>query len=306
MAEKIVINEVGLRDGLQMQPKFIPTEGKLELCQAIIDAGVRSFEASSFVSPKAVPQMADAGDVFAGLPTRDDIDFWALVPNEKGYDRAVEAGVRNVALVLSVTDTMNRENVRMTVEEQAVVFDRVLERCRQDGVRSRAYVAVAFVCPFEGITPVDTVVKWTDRMLTSGAEEIAVADTIGAGTPTQCKELMSTLIGKWGPEIFSLHLHDTRATAMTLAWIAAEEGVRKFDSSIGGLGGCPFAPGAAGNVATEDLVFMLEASGYETGIDIGGLRRAVSVAERLTGLDLGGRITKWWQSQEAKAAQAAE
>ncbi|MCZ6604654.1 MAG: hydroxymethylglutaryl-CoA lyase [Alphaproteobacteria bacterium] len=306
MAEKIVINEVGLRDGLQMQPKFVSTEGKLELARALLDAGVTSFEASSFVSPKAVPQMADASDVFAGLPPRDDVDYWALVPNEKGFDRAVEAGVRNIAVVLSVTDTMNRENINMSVAESAAVFERVLARCQAEGLRSRAYVAVAFVCPFEGVTPVDTVVKWTDVMLSAGAEKVAIADTIGAGTPTQCKDLMSTLVGKWGPERFALHLHDTQAMALTLAWVGAQEGVRTFDSSIGGLGGCPFAPGAAGNVATEDLVFMFESSGFETGIDIGGLRRAVKVAERLTGLELGGRITKYLRSQEAKAAQAAE
>ncbi len=306
MAEKILINEVGLRDGLQMQPKFVPADGKLELANALIDAGLRSFEASSFVSPKAVPQMADAADVFAGLPDRDDIDYWALVPNERGYDRAIEAGVRNVALVLSVTDTMNQENIRMSVEESAIMFERVLKRCAQDGIKSRAYVAVAFVCPFEGITPVDTVVRWTDRMLSAGAEDISVADTIGAGTPTQCKDLISTLVGKWGADKFCLHLHDTRAMAATLAWVAAEEGIRKFDASIGGLGGCPFAPGAAGNAATEDLAFMFESSGYETGIDISGLRKAVGVAERLTGLTLGGRITKWWLSQEAKQAQAAQ
>jgi hydroxymethylglutaryl-CoA lyase len=306
MAEKITINEVGLRDGLQMQPKFVPTEGKLELARALIDAGVRSFEASSFVSPKAVPQMADAGDVFAGLPARDDTDYWALVPNEKGYDRALEAGVRNVALVLSVTDTMNQENIRMTVDESATVFERVLKRCVEDGIKSRAYVAVAFVCPFEGITPIDTVLKWTERMLTAGAEDISVADTIGAGTPKHCEELMSALVTRWGAGKFCLHLHDTRAMASTLAWVAAGEGIRKFDASIGGLGGCPFAPGAAGNVATEDLAFMFESSGFETGIDMSGLRNAVGVAERLTGLKLGGRITKWWLSQEAKQAQAAE
>ncbi len=300
MADRISITDVAMRDGLQMHPAPIATDGKLELCDALIAAGVRSLEAGSFVSPKAVPQMADSADLFARLPDRPDLSFWALVPNEKGLDRAVEAGARNVAVVLSATDSMNRANVRRSAEESAAGFERVLERCRQSGLRTRAYIAAAFVCPYEGVTPVDTVLKWTERMLSAGAEDIGIADTIGAGTPDHCQTLSSALVRRWGAERFSLHLHDTRAMALTLAWVGAQEGIRKFDGSVGGLGGCPFAPGAAGNVATEDLVFMFGSSGLDTGIDIGGLREAVAVAERLTKTSLGGRITKWWLSRAAK------
>ncbi len=298
MSEKIVINEVGLRDGLQMQPVFVPTARKLELARALREAGIHSFEVSSFVSPKAVPQMADAADVFAGLPALAGVDYWALVANEKGYERAIEAGAGKVGLVLSVTETMNRRNINKSVDESAAEYTRILDRCARDRVQNRVYLAVAFACPYEGKTPAETVVEWTDRMLTAGAGEIALADTIGAGAPAQCEDLLALLLRHWPAERFALHLHDTRAMALTLAWIGAQHGVRKFDSSIGGLGGCPFAPGAAGNVATEDLAFMFEASGFDTGVDMAGLRRAVGVAEAITGLTLGGRVTRFLQSRE--------
>ncbi len=300
MADRIIVTDVAMRDGLQMHPAPIPTAGKLELGNALIASGVRSLEAGSFVSPKAVPQMADSADLFAQLPDRSDVAFWALVPNEKGLERALDAGARHIAVVLSVTESMNRANVNRSVEESAAAFEGVLARCKDLGIQTRAYIAAAFVCPYEGPTQVDTVLRWTERMLAAGADDIGIADTIGAGTPNHCKNLVSTLVKRWGAGRFSLHLHDTRAMALTLAWVGAQEGLRKFDGSVGGLGGCPFAPGAAGNAATEDLVFLFNSSGYDTGIDVAGLRRAVAVAERLTGTTLGGRITKWWLSQAGK------
>ena len=299
MAEKIVINEVGMRDGLQMQPGFVATVDKLALGAALRAAGIRSFELSSFVSPKAVPQMADAAEVFAGMPADDDVAYWALVANEKGYDRAMAAGATKVGLVLSVTETMNQKNINKSVADSAAEYEGLLERCRRDGIDSRVYLSAAFACPYEGPVAADTVVALTDRMLAAGAGEIAVSDTIGAGTPAQCEDLLGWLFKRWRPTAFALHLHDTRAMALTLAWIGVQHGVRTFDSSIGGLGGCPFAPGAAGNVATEDLVFMFEESGFDTGIDMAGLRRAVGVAEEVTGVALGGRITKYLRSREA-------
>lgn len=304
MPDKILINEVGLRDGLQMQPDFVPTARKLDLAAALRAAGVTSFELSSFVSPKAVPQMADAAEVFAAMPAGDGVAYWALVANERGYDRAVAAGARHIALVLSVTDTMNRKNINKTVAESAAEYTGLLARCAADGIANRVYLSAAFACPYEGTVPAQVVVDWTDRMLAAGAAEIVVSDTIGAGTPDQCQDLLARLVDRWPPQTFALHLHDTRAMALTLAWIGVQHGLRTFDSSIGGLGGCPFAPGAAGNVATEDLVFMFNNSGFDTGIDIAGLRRAVGLAGDITGVDLGGRITKYLKSQETKAKRA--
>jgi hydroxymethylglutaryl-CoA lyase len=301
MVETVHINEVGLRDGLQIQPRFVPTAGKLELCQALIDAGVREIEATSFVSPKAVPQMADAGELFPALPMRAGVHYSALVPNEKGYERARVAGADTVALVIATTETFNRRNINMSFAEALAVNQAVIARARTDGVHARAYISGAFVCPYEGVTPLARLLDLTERLLDAGADEIGIADTIGAGHPKQCQEIFSAVVRRWGAERFSAHFHDTRAMGLVLAWVALQEGIRKFDSSIGGLGGCPFAPGAAGNLATEDLVFMLEPSGYRTGIDVAGLRAAVVIAERLLGHPLGGRITPWWRAQAKKA-----
>ncbi len=305
MGNNVRINEVGLRDGLQIQPKLVPTEGKLELAQALIDAGVRAFEAVSFVSPKALPQMATAAEVWAGLEMKEEIYYSALVLNEKGYDRAVEAGATVVSLALATTEKMNLANTRMSLETATDVCSKIVRRANDDGLEARAYVSTAMGCPYEGDVPVATVVDLTAKILDAGADRISIADTIGSGNPEQCKRIFAAVVEKWGAEIFGVHLHDTRGFALTNAWVALQAGIREFDSSIGGLGGCPFAPGAKGNVATEDIVFMLEQSGYDTGIDMGGLRRAVGVAERLVGIELGGRITDWWVSQERKCAKEA-
>ncbi len=297
MAERILITDVAMRDGLQMQPRQVATVGKLRLAEALLSAGVRSLEAASFVSPKAVPQMADGADVFAGLPHRSDIEYWALVPNARGYDRARESGARHIAMVLAVTDAFNTANINKTVADSAAEYEGLLERCRAEGVASRVYLSAALVCPYDGPTPAEAVLPWVERMLDAGAGDIAIADTIGAANPAQVRALISALVERWGADRFSLHLHDTQAMALTNAWAAADLGIRHFDGSVGGLGGCPFAPGAAGNVATEDLVHLFQSAGYETGIDIAGLYRAVAIAVELTGASLGGRITKWWRSK---------
>ena len=306
MAETVRINEVGLRDGLQDQPTVVPTAGKLELCEALIAAGITEVEATSFVSPKVVPQMADAADLFAVLPASDSVHYSALIPNEKGYERARAAGVEAIALVVATTDTFNRRNINMSLGEAMAVNEAVIARANADGVHARAYISGALVCPYEGVTSLDHLLDLTERLLAAGADEVAIADTIGAGSPHQCQEVFAAVTKRWGPERFAAHFHDTRAMGLTLAWTALEEGIRKFDSSIGGLGGCPFAPGAAGNLATEDLAFMLNESGYRTGIDVAGLRTAVVIAERLLDRPLGGRISQWWLSQEKRAARAAE
>ncbi len=305
MGDKIVVNEVGLRDGLQIHPTFVPTADKLALLDALMAAGLRSFEVSSFVSPKAVPQMADAAALFAGLPRRADVTYAALVPNERGYERAAEAGVTSVALVLATTDTFNRRNINMTLNRATEVCRRVIGRARTDGLHVRAYLSAAFACPYEGPTPPAVVYRLAAELFDAGAHELAIGDTIGAGNPSQASEVFGFLAGEYGPERLAAHFHDTRAMGLVLAWAALEAGVRKFDSSVGGLGGCPFAPGASGNLATEDLVLMLNESGYETGIDVAGLRRAVGIAEEITGATLGGRVSTWLLAQERRRAAGA-
>ncbi len=303
MSESVFINEVGLRDGLQNQPNPVSTEAKLKLAAALIESGVRYIEAVSFVHPKAVPQMADAVDVLAGLRDYSPLEIAALVPNMKGYERARQQGVKSVAVVLASTDTFNLRNLNMTLAQTKDTCIQVIQRARQEGVLVRAYISGAFSCPYDGKTPVDVVHQLSADMMAAGADEISIADTIGAGNPQQVRAILAPLIQQFGADRFNLHLHDTRGMALAMAWAGIMEGVRKFDSSIGGLGGCPFAPGASGNVATEDLVYMLEEAGFSTGINMEGLRNAVKVAELATGQHLGGRIIKWMQSQEVRAAQ---
>lgn len=303
MSDSVYINEVGLRDGLQNQPNPVSTEAKLQMAEALIEAGIRQIEAVSFVHPKLVPQMADAVDVLAGLRRYPDLQIAGLVPNMKGYERAKEQGMQSVAVVLASTDTFNLRNLNMTRAQTQDTCTQVIQRAREDGIFVRAYISGAFSCPYDGKTPVDIVHRLTADMIAAGANEISIADTVGAGNPQQVNDILAPLVQQFGADCFNLHLHDTRGMALAMAWAGVEQGVRRFDSSIGGLGGCPFAPGASGNVATEDLVYMLEEAGLSTGIDMQGLRKAVKVAELATGQTLGGRIIQWMQSQDLRAAQ---
>ena len=303
MSDNIYINEVGLRDGLQNQPNPVSTESKLQMAAALVEAGIRQIEAVSFVHPKLVPQMADAVDVLAGLARYPDLQIAGLVPNMKGYERAREQGVTSIGVVLASTDSFNQRNLNMSLAQTQATCEQVIAQARADGVFVRAYISGAFSCPYDGKTPVDVVHRLTEDMIKAGADEISIADTIGAGNPQQVRDILDPLIQQYGADIFNLHLHDTRGLALAMAWSGIMAGVRRFDSSIGGLGGCPFAPGASGNVATEDLVYMCEEAGFHTGIDMQGLRNAVKVAELATGQHLGGRILKWMQSQDIRAAQ---
>ncbi len=305
MGERLYVNEVGLRDGLQIHPHFVPTGDKLLLIEALIDAGVESFEATSFVSPKAVPQMADAGDLFVRLPQRERVAYHALVPNERGYDRALGSGVTSIAVVLAASDTLNRKNINMTLEEAVLVCTAVLGRANTDGVAARAYVSAACGCPYEGHVETETVIELAERMFDAGAQDVAIADSIGAGNPAQIGSIFGALAKKHDTDRLSGHFHDTRAMGLAMTWASIAEGIRRFDSSIGGLGGCPFAPGASGNLATEDLVYMLNQAGFETGIDVDKLRAAVSVASQITSQHLGGRITDYFESQEQRAVASA-
>lgn len=304
MKERIHITEVGLRDGLQNQPQLVSTSDKLRLATALMDAGIRQLEAVSFVHPKAVPQMADAAEVTAGLPQRADMDYMALVPNLKGYERAKAAGYKNVAVVVASTDTFNLRNIKMSRAEAEASCHEVIRQARADGMAVRAYISGALACPYEGKTPVHIVHELCASMIAAGATDIAISDTIGAGNPKQVGAILRPLVREHGADIFSLHLHDTRGTALVNAWAGIECGLRHFDASIGGLGGCPFAPGATGNVATEDLVYLLHEAGFDTGIDLEKLYTAVAIAEAITAQTLGGKILQWRRSQERRAQAA--
>lgn len=301
MTDTVLINEVGLRDGLQGIKTPVPLEGKLRLAQALMDAGLQALEVTSFVSPKAVPQMADASDLFAALPRQAGVRYSALVPNLRGLERAVAASVGEVALVLSATETMNQRNINMGLAETRASCVETIQTATRQGLTAKAYVAVAFECPFEGAVAPETVLSLAGEMLAAGASEVVIADTIGAANPAQVRHLMTEAAREFGASRLAAHFHDTRGFALANIWAALEAGLRKFDSSLGGLGGCPFAPGAAGNVATEDVMLMAEQCGYRTGIDLEKLLLAIGIAEELVGQKLGGRTSRWIQARKSRS-----
>lgn len=299
--ERIHITDVAPRDGLQNQQVPVSTVAKLELIRLLTAAGVQSVEATSFVSPKAVPQMADAGDLLVQLnDALPGLRSSVLVPNLKGLERAHAGGAQEIAVVLSATETMNRKNINMGLQEATEVSAQTLAEARRLGMRTRAYVAVAFDCPFEGKTPLEEVVRLAARVHKEGAGEVVIADTIGSASPRQVKECLAALREIVPVAQLAVHLHDTRGMGLANAWAALEAGVRRFDASVGGIGGCPFAPGAAGNVATEDLVLMAERSGFSTGISLAGLLDAVDFAEAQLQRSLGGRAITWLRRQRER------
>ena len=306
MNNAVTINEVGPRDGLQNQRVSVSCGDKLRLIQALVDAGLRSIEATSFVSPKAVPQMADADLLFVQLPAPDRVAYSALVPNVRGLERARVCGVREIAVVLSATETMNQRNINMGLVQATEVCAQTMDVAIKAGLRAKAYVAVAFECPFEGLVPPDRVMALVRSMFDAGAAEVVIADTIGAAAPRAVSTLLQQAVAEFGAARLSVHLHDTRGFALANAWAAIEAGIRKFDTSVGGLGGCPFAPGAAGNLATEDLVQMAAQCGLSTGVDMAALRQAITLAQTLTQRPLGGRITAWLGIDDSYRARAVQ
>jgi hydroxymethylglutaryl-CoA lyase len=289
----VIINDVGPRDGLQNQQKILTPHQRVQLVEALLAAGLTHIEAGAFVSPKAVPAMAGADAVLAGLPQDDSRVITVLVPNFKGFELARDAGAKSVSTVLYGTDGMAQANVRMNRLEAEQATAEIIAGAHRDGIRVTATIAVAFECPFDG--PVDPSITRdiAARFLEIGADELAVADTIGAAHPQQVRALTEALVSEHGHERLSCHFHDTRAMGLANVFAAVESGIRKFDAAIGGLGGCPFAPGASGNVATEDVVMMLEQMGFDTGISLAGLMQASSLAQKLTGTAPGGRARAW-------------
>jgi hydroxymethylglutaryl-CoA lyase len=271
---KVTIVEVGPRDGLQNERAAVSTADKIAFVDRLSEAGHQVIEVSAFVSPKWVPQMANASEVFAGIARRPGTRYTALVPNQKGLERAVAAGVSEVAIFAAASETFSRRNINQSIGESLVTYAAVCADARAAGLRVRGYLSTCFVCPFEG--PVDPVrvAEVSGRLLDIGVYEVAISDTIGAATPGDVVRVLGTLSVRLPPHQTALHFHDTRGTALANVLAGLDYGVTTFDSSAGGLGGCPFAPGAAGNLATEDLLFMLNGMGIETGVDINAVAEA--------------------------------
>lgn len=268
------IFEVGPRDGLQNEAVFLPTDEKVRLVEMLAGSGLTEIEVSSFVSPTRVPQLADADELFARIPRQPGVRYWALVPNRRGLDRAIAARVDGIAVFTAASDAFALKNIGRTIDDSLFEYRAVAESARSAGMPVRAYVSTAFVCPYAGPVASETVVSVVERLLDMGADEISVADTIGAARPEDVRRLTEALLPHLPLERFAYHFHDTCGTALDNVVEALEFGVRTFDSAAGGLGGCPFAPGAPGNLATEALIRLLQNRGIECGVDLDRLEEA--------------------------------
>jgi len=288
----VEVVEVGTRDGLQIERYVVPAERKIELINDMIDAGLRSIEVTSFVSPKAVPQLADAAEVLAGVRKRDDTYLMALVPNLKAAERAAQTPLDGGVLLCSASETHNRKNLNRSIDESLAGFPQVAARLREAGIDVLGGMATVFGCPFEGEVPVESVLRIVKTYVDLGVTHVGLGDTTGMATPTNIRQVVRALKGEFPDLDYTLHLHNTRGIGLANVLVGLEEGVRRFDSSVAGLGGCPFAAGATGNICTEDLVYLLHESGYRTGVD---LYKAIEVAkkmERTLGRQLSGQVMR--------------
>ena len=285
---KIIINEVGPRDGLQNIETLLSVNQRYELIKSLEKSGIKSLEVGSFVSEKAVPAMKGTLELVQKL---EDLSLYSvLVPNMYGFQLAKDNKVEELCLVLCVTESMNLKNINQNISDSIKDFRTIIKESKNEGIRTKCYISVAFHCPYEGKVDPGHVSALIDEILDYGIDEIVIADTIGAANPFEVKELLKRQLRTNDTGKFSMHFHDTKALALSNIYASLEEGISKFDSCIGGLGGCPFAPGATGNLATEDLVSMLHMMNLDTGIDIDLLHQSRELASDLTGLKLLGRM----------------
>ncbi|QFT89525.1 Hydroxymethylglutaryl-CoA lyase YngG [Bacillus sp. THAF10] len=294
LPKKATIIEVGPRDGLQNLKTFVPTDAKVEFIQELKKAGVREMELTSFVSPRWVPQMSDAALVIESCNDQDSRNF-VLVPNEKGIERLKSTSCKNAAVFVGVSDTFNKKNINKTTKESMLELEPLIRDLKAQGYFVRACISTSFYCPYEGKIPVERVVSLCKQFVAFGADELSVADTVGMANPLESFELFSVLKKELAEIFITAHFHNTRGMALANVFAALQAGVDRFDASAGGLGGCPFAPGASGNVATEDVVYMLEEMGIETGIN---LNRVVKALENLLP-----HLDKQYESQYYKLVQ---
>jgi hydroxymethylglutaryl-CoA lyase len=290
LPDRVSIYEVSLRDGLQNEHNTVPLREKLRLVDALAAAGLRRIEITSFVSPKWIPQLADADELAKLAKAPPGVTFSALCPNPTGLARAKAANLPEIAVFLSASETHNRKNVNKTIDATLGVFEEVVGPAREAGMRVRAYVSTVWGCPYEGEVPPERSVSIAARLLAMGCYQISLGDTIGAGTPKQTAYIVSKMLERASADQVALHMHDTRGTALANILVGLDLGIRDFDASVAGLGGCPYAPGAAGNCATEDLVYMLHGMGIETGVDLERLVEAGKAAESMVGRKLPGKV----------------
>ena len=297
MTQRVTIVEVGPRDGLQNERALVSTADKIEFVNRLSAAGHSVIEVSAFVSPKWVPQMADASEVFAGITRKPGTRYTALVPNLAGLDRAQQAGVTEIAVFAASSETFSKKNINQTIDESLANYAQVCERARAAGMRVRGYLSTAFGCPFEGTVDPSRVADVAARLRELGVFEVAISDTIGIAHPGQVPRVLDAVLARVPAQEIALHFHDTRGTALANVLASLPYGIATFDASAGGLGGCPYAPGAAGNLATDDLIYMLNGLGIETGVSLAG----VSEASAFIASKIDHRLpSRFAQAEEAK------
>jgi hydroxymethylglutaryl-CoA lyase len=292
LPDSVSIYEVSPRDGLQNEPVTVPTTRKLRLIEALVEAGLKRIEVTSFVSAKWVRQLADADQVASLLPRVPGVTFSALCPNARGLERALAHGIEEIAVFISASETHNRKNVNKTIADTLAEFRDVIRPAVKAGLRVRGYISTIWGCPYEGEVDPRVGLRIARELLEQGCYELSLGDTIGCGTPKQTRDILRLFLSEMRPEQIAMHMHDTRGTALANVLVGLEMGIRTFDASVGGLGGCPYAPGAAGNVATEDLVYMLDGMGVSTGVDLTKLWEAGQVAKAIVGHELSGKVHK--------------
>lgn len=290
--KSVRIVEVGPRDGLQNEAKTIPTGKKAEFIRLLAASGLREIEVASFVHPKWVPQLADAQELIKQLQPLPGIRCSALVPNMKGLERAIESGIRRIAAFTAASETFNRKNINMGIRESVDVFRPVVDRALKEGMSVRGYVSTCFVCPYEGAIAKEKVAEIVRALFELGVDEVSVGDTIGAATPKDVEETCGYLIAQFPVEKLAMHFHDTYGMAVANVYQSLQMGFATFDSSAGGIGGCPYAPGASGNIATEDLLYLLDRLGIETGVSLKLLGRASHFIATELGRELPSRVLK--------------
>jgi hydroxymethylglutaryl-CoA lyase len=286
LPDRVTIVEVGPRDGLQNEAQPIPTDDKIAFIERLAGAGLRFVEATSFVSPKRIPQLADAAEVASRLPKRPGVVYSALVPNAKGLERALEAGVPRIAVFTAASETFTQKNIGMSIAQSLEGFRDVVSAARARGVTARGYVSTCFVCPYEGEVPKERVRDVAAALLALGVDEVSLGDTIGAAAPRDVERVVEHVAGAVPKRKIALHFHDTYGTALANVHAGLQLGITTFDASAGGLGGCPYAPGASGNLATEDLVYFLDRMGIACGVDLKKLAAASFAIERVLGRTL--------------------
>jgi len=292
LPKAVSLREVGPRDGFQMEREFIPTDTKIAIVNALASAGIRLFEATSFVSPKAIPQLRDAADVVAGINRVEGLEVGALVPNVRGAENAALAGVDEMVLLVSASESHNKSNVNQTIEDSLVGFETVAKIASEARIALRCSMSVAFGCPFEGDVDPENVTRVVQRMMALGINRISLCDTTGMATPPIVRRTCQFVMDKYPDLELSLHFHNTRGLGLVNVYEALHMGLNIFESSVAGLGGCPFAPGATGNICTEDLVYLMDELGLETGINLVELIKVAKRVEEVVGRKLPGQVMK--------------